>query len=478
MLALNRLLDRVLVDKSLNAVFAREAHEEFFSWNDGVVIKSNADLEEQFHSVYGPYICDDYVGQLEEMLSECVEMANREAVNGKEDPRMWNGWKMCSVVRMKVRISSYHLDIGHGCALVIENIFIRPCLRGKRILGKILKFFASRLHAGVRMCIFKCYSSSQAAMDKYYGGGDTNVFDSFTGRESRRAGVGTYKTYVMARDGNGSCAQSQQKLIAYVDRCGAEYPKAELLNGKGHDEISESEWNWAKLAILNYKYDLRLLILKYHFVIGYDVAAGVYGKDAKSVWLDDAVVRLRREITNPSAEESGVIAWLFGASITGDDSLFREDLFAVDKAVLSQYRDLYKQLHDNFLFQPFWDFEQTRRYMLKRQSTFSLKRAVEFLTKKEIDVGSWIVGKVPEFKEMSELKQYVVGLDRLLIDASRKDGICKDVLNHRIYDLVFKCDGFTSVVSFEMGPHEGERVQFIELVPKLIEAFEILTGDK
>jgi hypothetical protein len=218
---LNSALDRVAGDckSNLNAVIPNKfaGGGGRLAWmpvrvspNRPVVyyIESNEDLEEQFHWIFGPYVLDDYVEELESMLHDVVHGDKSSYV--------------CSTVRMEVLRTSAMLQI--------QQIFIRPCLQRHGVLGKILLYLARRV-TDATISVAGCLPESSAAIKNRYGGDDPAVF------EQTVDGASGLITFTMVNP------------HAFVERFAPlddiAYPSYHDLNGC---EISDMDCKWAQFA--------------------------------------------------------------------------------------------------------------------------------------------------------------------------------------------------------------------------------------
>ena len=205
-----------------------------FNWDDeGITVRSNADIEEQFHITFGPWIRSDYHLQLEEMLSRIVTAANAG--------RTRDEWVMCSTVRMKFNTGTVY-KAEHRTMLTIKTIFIRPCLQKSHTLGKIIKYFASNTEANVGIAINDCYPAyeSKNAMDKWYGGENSEFF-SVVVEIARRSDVKTYSYSLLLGD-DQTYKQSKTLLLDLLRKDETENPEAEILNARKMQDIPDVEW--------------------------------------------------------------------------------------------------------------------------------------------------------------------------------------------------------------------------------------------
>lgn len=472
MLALNSLLDRVLCHGSLNAKLPdRKFSSGFLNWDSSGMfpVGSNADLEQHFYEVYGPYIRDEYVDEMNGMLEYIALKGN--------NCEAWDGWVMCSIVRMKVKTGKYHLHIGHVNTIAIETIFIRPCLNGCRILGKILQFLAMKTSSGVRICISECGSVSAAAIDKYYGGTDSEVFRRYAMHLSRHDGG--FFTYVL--DGTESFDVSKQKLLGYIESCSVAYPSAETLNGIKRDEIPDLEWKWNTLAFMNQKYKLGLKIVWYHFKGGLK-GCRKFDPDEALQFLRDAISGLEKKEALFSSEEIGVKRWLETALSVNDESVFVDDCYTVDREEMCKYTMFVQKLKNNRFMRFFWvKCNCSERGELKQIDRRLIYEAIEILTEKKIRTRSMTLGECAEYTEFYMLDSFT---QNRLSDATDKssDGrrtVLSEVLRFNLCDMKFKWERRSYEYEFEMMPKlEPDRLEFVEIATKMLDTLAILCADK
>lgn len=212
-----------------------------------VEIKSNTDLEEQFHWMFGPHVIDGYVEELEDMLSSIVHGSGESFI--------------CSTVRIECTKLA-------GRLFSIHQIFIRPCLQKNKVLGKILLFLAQRL-AGYVISIENCMPDTVNALNKYYGGADASIFETDVAHTSG------YMTYRIKDIGKFI---EKIKYVADIP-----YPSYETLNSKRH--LSRRDIEWAKYARVQHKYMIQPNILEYQFRKGYkDVSLEEFRAVCKEVY--------------------------------------------------------------------------------------------------------------------------------------------------------------------------------------------------
>jgi len=463
MLALNMSLDRILNYRQLNAVLPLSPNKfKALNWTDtdGDSVGCNADLEERFHAVYGPYIREDYVKQINEILQEAVDRV--------ENNQNWSGWRMCSTVRLKLRTGNYQLQPFHLKMITIECIFVRPCLQKTRILGKCLQFLALNTSENVRICVSECYAAASGAMDKYYGGNDAEVF-SKSGGHARGVDI-PYTTYLSV--GENSFKESKQKLVDYVHSADVEYPNCEILNGIRMDEITELDLNWSTLALMNVKYDLGLRIINFHFVIGCRVVR-LFNPDVRRNMIDNTIQALEYHVSSPSSEERRIMDWV---KESGETILSDDDLFTVNRAVLDEYKSLVKTYGTNcFLRSLPCNFDDFRRFNLKeiKRGEF-LIRASRFLSEKIIRTGRMLDEQV-NFVDFFELGPISC---RMLKEGKERDDFAVRLLRDVEFSLTYSFERFASEVKFEMPTEfEAQRVEFIRAAAQMGGKLAILCAD-
>jgi hypothetical protein len=237
---LNSSLDRLVCDDKsfLGAVIPRpfSGGKGQLAWipvrRVGLVcpIESNEDLEEQFHWMFGPYILDDYVGELESMLFNVVHGSERSYI--------------CSTVRIEVfRV--------RGVMLQIQQIFIRPCLQGHRVLGKILLFLAKNA-INEEISIAHCLPASATAIRKYYDGDNSHIFTQEV-RKKDNAVTFTLKDRV-----------EFEKRFSSLDS--RPYPLNKDLN---RDDMTSMDLEWARFARFVHEEKKDVQLIDYQFKNGY-----------------------------------------------------------------------------------------------------------------------------------------------------------------------------------------------------------------
>jgi hypothetical protein len=150
--------------------------EEHPSDVESAVIRSNEQMEERFHEMFGPLITQTYSTDLENMLQQIIDGYNNNQIHS-------NTWFSCSVVRLKVSVDSPFKweDKLHNGAIKLETIFIRPRLQRKGVLGHILHYMASHTPETCNIKIEECLPASASAMDNKYEGSNTDIF--YRGRD-------------------------------------------------------------------------------------------------------------------------------------------------------------------------------------------------------------------------------------------------------------------------------------------------------
>ena len=473
MLSLVRSLDTML-----GAILPEKPYTSVrLNWTDddmGPSVGCNADMEEQFHIVFGPWLRSDYHRQLEEMLEGIVKRANA----GEEE----YGWVMCSTVRMKLSIYKVY-KAKHRTMLSIDTIFIRPCLQGSRILGKILVYFASNTNLNVGIGISKCYPASRDAMDKFYGGCNPKIFSRVEGYEHRSSDPCYSYTLLHVLDGeNETYGPSKRLLLELIGEVNQEYPNAEALNGRRMDDISEVEWNWNTLALINYKYDLQLDIVKFYFNKG----TNWLDQKMKNLFFECSYERLKR-IENPSEEVTNIIKWLHGDPAI----LATDDIFTVDRAVLREYKVLIAEMDRNYLFSScgmfikFWNFN--RVYLKEINRTKYLDDAVKILSFQELPNMSMSPNVITHLRLQKGEQTDFVSYDKQQYPIKRYlDETMKSTRNptlkyffERCYtSMSFRIDANQQKIHF-ITPTEKEtdRLEFLRICPDLIEKIRILSAD-
>lgn len=463
MLALNMSLDRILNYRQLNAVLPSSPNKfKALNWTDtdGDSVGCNADLEERFHAVYGPYIREDYVEQINEILQEAVDRV--------ENNQNWSGWRMCSTVRLKLRTGNYQIQPIHLKTITIECIFVRPCLQKTRILGKCLQFLALHTSENVRICVSQCYAAASGAMVKYYGGHDAEVFSSIVGYE-RRVDI-PYTTYLSV--GENEFKKSKEKLVEYAKGADVAYPSCETLNGIRMDQISELDLNWSTLALMNVKYDLGLRIINFHFVIGCQVLR-LYNQDVRRNMIDNTIQALEHRVSSPSEEERRIMDWVKESreTILSDD-----DLFTVNRAVLDEYKSLVNTYRTNcFLGSLGCNFDDFKRFNLKEINRGGfLIRASRFLSEKIIRTGS-----MPD-EQVNFVNFFELGLSsrKMLKEGIQGDDFAARLLLGVEFSLTYSYKLYDFEVKFEMPEKfEAQRVEFISVAAQMGEKLAILCAD-
>ncbi len=464
--SLDTMLDAILPKNPYNTV---RLH-----WTDndiGPAVGCNADIEEQFHIVFGPWLRSDYHEQLEEMLEGIVERANAG--------RRCSGWVMCSTVRLKYMIGKHYL-YSDLTRISIETIFIRPCLQGYSILGKILLYFASNTDSKIGIGISECYSASQNAMDNHYGGSNTIIFSKVEGRE-----IGCeipYYSYALLVGEDQTFNQSKRLLLEQLHRVDIPYPDAEKMNGRSMTEIPKVEWNWNALALINYKRGLRLEILDCYFKTGVNYFIREYILTER--YIDNAIITLER-IQNPSKEEISVTNWL-----KYDDTVLKnDDIYTVNRVVLSEYKKLIAEMDKNIFFRSCktadYFSKYNRSYLKDMNRTQCLKEAVEVLSSQELS-NVLIPGQVQQDIKNGEQKDFASYITqeeyikKYLKEEMKNTGIC--ALNHFFkvfYTLMsFRIDVNKKSIYFITPPqYENDRLEFLRICPDLIEKIRILSAD-
>jgi hypothetical protein len=296
---LNSSLDMLMGKSHLNAVIPTE-----FSGGNGKLnwipmrterglrsypIESNEDLEEQFHWMFGPYVLDDYVGELEFMLHDVVS----------------NDAGKCSFVCSTVRIEVSRIQ---GLILQIQQIFIRPCLQRHGVLGKILSYLAEHV-TDQQISVEHCLPESSAAMIKYYGGGDSSLFTQDVGQ-----GNGLI-TFTMINP------KAFQEMFAKLEK--RAYPLYEALNGRA---LSTLEWTWGQFARFVQEEELDDSLVSHQFEVGYgdedmhyfrNLCMSMYEElmSLKEIYLEKLPMgylnRTAQEIEADEDEQNGYFAWRY-----------------------------------------------------------------------------------------------------------------------------------------------------------------------
>lgn len=219
------------LDRSLGTLLAVIPHND----RDPAIVMANTDIEEQFHEKFGPYVLDGYGDEMELMLADSIALKE-----GKES-------FICSMLMLDF----YSTD---NLIFIINGIFIRPCLQRHKILGRIILFFARNLPWGCSLVIGNCQSALSKAIDKHYGGTDSNIF-----RRAIWDGLVTYE--LKNRD-------ALIQRLTFLD--GIPYPRIAELNGKAH--LSELDVRWANFAKLqkDYRFHNGIEMLDRQFTFGYD----------------------------------------------------------------------------------------------------------------------------------------------------------------------------------------------------------------
>ena len=439
------------------------------NWDDeGITVRSNADIEEQFHITFGPWIRSDYHLQLEEMLSRIVTAANAG--------RTRDEWVMCSTVRMKFNTGTVY-KAEHRTMLTIKTIFIRPCLQGSHTLGKILKYFASNTDANVGIAINDCYPMSKNAMNKWYGGENSEIFSVVAGN-ARGSGVKTYSYSLLLGD-DRTYEKSKTLLLDLLGEDKTENPEAEILNERKMKDIPDVEWKWNALALINHKYGWRLNIVKYYFDIGIKSLEPITKRWA----IRDAIERLE-EIKTPSQEELDVVDWLK----TDCTILDTDDIYTVNPAVLREYKELIAKMDANVFFdscKKITDFSRQRRSGLKAiYSMNCLKKTIKILSSQELFVFSKPLGLLRNV-DTSVQTQYVRYSDQKsdvqkFLDKEIRTHIeLEDGLSYflKTYytSMSYRCDFDRRKIYFQT-EYEDDRIEFLKICPDIIEKLRILSA--
>ena len=272
MLALSRSLDT-----RLNALLPSKPYKSGpLPWNDvprHKQVRCNTDMEELFHKSFGPLIRLDYNTQLEEMLTIIAEKAN------KNNP--FAGWEMCSTVRMNVRVHVYHRG-QPKTQLLIETVFIRPCLQEFHIVDKILINLASKTLSHVVICIPLYFLAESIAM---HGDRHNHIFEKIEIQHTQSWSYSFLKN-------EGKNTESKMKLVELPVHCDIKYPEAKLPNAKDMEDIAPVEWNWHAWALIAYKYEWNIPILNFYFCTGFERV----GNELILLYLQDALQRLQQKI--------------------------------------------------------------------------------------------------------------------------------------------------------------------------------------
>ena len=237
------------LDRSLGTLLAVIPHNdrggEALTWIDGrdpnnrdpAVVVTNAEIEEKFHQIFGPYVLDGYEYELRDMLTDSIRC--------KRGTHHYT----CSTVKL-----DYHRM--NNVLFTIHQIFIRPCLQRHKVFGKIILFFARNLPRECTFTIDNCQSASSAAIDKHYGGNECSIFERTTREHD---GLVTYE--VKNRD-------ALIKKLEFLDRI--PFPSIAELNGKAC--LSDLDVRWANLAKLHHDYDFYYgdELFRKQFIYGYN----------------------------------------------------------------------------------------------------------------------------------------------------------------------------------------------------------------
>ena len=286
--SLNSSLDRLLQisnNARLNAPIPYPYTGRGIAWIDPMnpyhrdprIMHNNTDIEEQFHWVYGPYVLDNYEEQINNMIRDISTSDG--------------GHFMCSTVKIDTtRILN---------TLIVNIIFIRPCLQKKHLFGKIISGLAEHLPQQITLEISNCLPESQNAINKYYGGTDTTVFQTTT--RSGEGGDTNDVTYKLIN--------SVRLQEIYANLHVPPLPHAIELNGR---DLSPIEIEWSELAENNTKLGLVSKFVEYQFKTGYaDISLTAYNLEIDSIlneledrMQDNAVVfDPRDEDTTPEEVE-------------------------------------------------------------------------------------------------------------------------------------------------------------------------------